>query len=71
MRVLLDFGFNYINLHRIQLRVYDFNVRAIKTYQKIGFTEVGKFREASYIDGKYIDVIFMDILQKEWQEKNK
>ncbi|HUT80645.1 MAG TPA: GNAT family protein [Candidatus Bathyarchaeia archaeon] len=71
MNVLLKFGFEYINLNRIQLRVFDFNERGIRTYEKVGFTNVGKLRQAHFFDGKYIDVIFMDILYDEWIKKNK
>ncbi len=66
MRVLLEFGFNYINLNSIRLQVNDFNERGIKTYKKVGFTEVGRLRQANFIEGKYNDLIFMDILRDEW-----
>ena len=70
MKVLLKFGFEYLNLNRIMLRVYDFNERGQKTYLKVGFTDVGKLRQAHFVNGKYHDVILMDILKEEW-EKNK
>ena len=66
MKVLLEFGFRTVNLNRIQLRVYEFNSRAINSYNKIGFIEEGRMREAFFINGEYHDVIFMSILQKEW-----
>jgi RimJ/RimL family protein N-acetyltransferase len=68
MRVLLEFGFNYLNLNSVRLRVNDFNVRGIKTYKKVGFTEVGKLRQANFVEGKYNDMIFMDILKEEWEK---
>lgn len=71
MKVILKFGFDILNLNRIQLRVYDFNIRGQKCYKKVGFTEVGRFRKAAFKDGKYHDVIFMDILRDEWKEKNQ
>lgn len=71
MEVLLKIGFDYLNLNRIELRVFDFNERAIKTYKKVGFTEVGKHRQAYFRNSEYIDVIFMDILREEWLQKNK
>ncbi|RLI67681.1 MAG: N-acetyltransferase, partial [Candidatus Gerdarchaeota archaeon] len=43
-----------------------FNKRAIRTYEKVGFKMVGKLRQAHFSDGKYHDVILMDILQDEW-----
>ncbi len=74
IRLLLDYGFNYLNLHEINLHVYSFNKRAIKCYEKIGFKEYGRRRESVYINGKYYDVISMDILSSEFKEsyiKNK
>ena len=71
MRVILKIGFDYLNLHRIYLRVYEFNERGIKSYTKVGYTEIGRHRQAQYIRGKYHDVIYMDILRDEWLEKKK
>ncbi len=66
MTVLLNIGFKFLNLHRIELRVFEFNKRAIRTYEKVGFKTVGKLRQAHFSDGKYHNVILMDILQDEW-----
>jgi len=64
---MLSFGFDFLNLHSIYLRVYEFNERAKKLYEKVGFKEVGRLREAGYREGKYFDILFMDILKKEYQ----
>ncbi len=69
IKLLLDFGFNYMNLKNIQLDVLSFNERAIKCYKKSGFKEYGRRRESVYCDGEYCDVISMDILQHEFTEK--
>jgi len=66
MELLLDYGFKTVNLNRIQLRVYEFNSRAINSYNKIGFVEEGRMRQAIFINGEYHDIIFMSILQEEW-----
>ena len=74
IKLLLDFGFNYLNLHEIKLDVYEFNKRAIKCYEKIGFKEYGRRRKCKFINGKYYDSIEMDILAEEFREsyiKNK
>jgi len=66
MEILLEYGFKTVNLNRIQLRVYEFNSRAINSYNKIGFVNEGRMRQAIFINGEYHDVIFMSILQEEW-----
>ena len=74
IRLILDYGFNYMNLHSIQLHVMSFNQRALKCYKKCGFKETGKIRESRFINGKYHDIICMDILSNEFNEsyiKNK
>ncbi|NHJ05508.1 MAG: N-acetyltransferase [Candidatus Heimdallarchaeota archaeon] len=71
MRVLLKIGFDYLNMHRIQLRVIEFNERAIKTYKNVGLTEVGRFRKSQFWEGKYYDHIMMDILREEWIQIKK
>ena len=74
LKLLLDYGFNYLNLKNIILSVYSFNEIAINTYTKIGFKEIGRRRESYFLNGKYYDEIFMDILSNEFKEsyiKNK
>ena len=67
-RLILDYGFNYLNLHSIRLTVFANNERAIACYKKCGFVETGRHREKRFINGKYIDVITMDILEHEFNE---
>ena len=74
IQLLLDFGFNYLNLNNIDLSLMEFNQRALKCYQKCGFKESGRRRKCKFINGKYWDSIHMDILAEEFQDtyiKNK
>ena len=66
-KLILDYGFNILNLHNIRLEVYDFNKRAIKSYEKAGFKIIGRRREAKIIGGKKYDEIYMDILASEFE----
>jgi RimJ/RimL family protein N-acetyltransferase len=66
-RLLLEFGFNYLNLNSILLGVFSFNERAIACYRKIGFREIGRRRQARLIAGKWHDVVFMDLLADEFR----
>ena len=67
LNLLLDYGFNYLNLHNITLKVLSFNERAMKCYKKVGFKEFGRRRESNYINGKYYDEVHMDILRDEFE----
>lgn len=68
IRLLLDYGFHYLNLHSVTLQLMSFNERALKCYKKCGFKEIGRLRENKFINGKYYDTITMDILENEFNE---
>ncbi len=65
--LVLEYGFTALGLHNIMLRVFSFNERAIRTYLRIGFREIGRRREAHQLYGKAYDVIYMDCLATEFQ----
>lgn len=66
-RLMLDFGFNILNLHHIHLSVLNFNKRAIKCYEKVGFKTIGKLSEYRQIGGERFDMILMEILSKDFE----
>lgn len=66
VRVLVQYGFDTLNLHRIYLRVFETNPRAIRAYEKAGFTLEGRQRQAEFRNGKYIDMLVMSILRDEF-----
>jgi RimJ/RimL family protein N-acetyltransferase len=68
LTLLVDYGFKALNLHNIGLRVYSFNGRAIKSYEKVGFKKIGKRREALLRKDERHDIIIMDILFNEFCE---
>ena len=71
LSLLIDYGYKALNLHNIMLKVYSFNERAIKSYEKIGFKIIGKRRESLKRGNKTYDVIYMDLLYNEFYEKYK
>jgi diamine N-acetyltransferase len=68
MGLLLHHGFSTLNLHRIYLRVYEDNPRAVRSYEKAGFVHEGRMRQAEFHDGRYHDVLFMSVLRPEWED---
>ncbi|WIV21034.1 GNAT family protein [Paenibacillus polygoni] len=64
---MLRYGFNTINLHRIDLTVYTFNPRAIHVYEKIGFKREGLHRDTLYLDERFYDMLTMAILEDEFR----
>ena len=66
IRLILDYGFNTLNMHNIMLSVHADNKGGIACYKKVGFKEAGRRREWAFKDGQYVDVIYMDILAREF-----
>ncbi len=67
IKLLLEFGFKYLNLHSIRLSLLSINERAHKCYLKCGFKDAGKSREEIFLNGKYYDKLYMDILEGEFE----
>lgn len=65
-RTILRFAFEELNLHRVELEVFDFNTRAMRSYEKAGFHHEGTRRQALFRHGRYHDVHLMSILQSEY-----
>lgn len=70
MRIILRFAFYELNLHRVSLNVFDYNPRAIRSYEKAGFTHEGRVRQSLNRAGRRWDVVYMGILRAEWERMN-
>lgn len=66
VEVFVDGAFRAMPLHRIELFVLPDNVRAIRCYEKAGFTREGLLRKYQFARGKMRDVVVMSILHEEW-----
>lgn len=68
VQLMVEHGFNHINLNRIYLYVHENNPRAIRAYERAGFVHEGRLRQDAYRDGQYLDVLVMSIMRNEWQD---
>ena len=59
VKTLVDFCFSNLNLHKVYVRVFSSNKRAIRCYEKAGFKIEGNLRDEHYINGRYEDVVLM------------
>jgi RimJ/RimL family protein N-acetyltransferase len=66
MKLVLNFGFEQLNLNRVTLDVFGYNQRAYRSYIKCGFKEEGRLRQWMQRGGERFDLIFMGILREEW-----
>ena len=62
-RLIVDYGFDQLGLHRIELEVYAFNPRARRAYEKVGFVAEGVLRDALLWDGDWVDAVMMSMLE--------
>ena len=67
MRLALRYAFLELNLYRVSLTVFDYNERAIRSYEKAGFRHEGRMREFMLRDGQRWDLVYMGILRQEWE----
>jgi len=51
-----------LGYHKMVLAAFPFNGPGIALYQRLGFREVGIYREQGLLDGKWVDVIVMEKL---------
>lgn len=64
LRLMLDYGFRTLNLHNIMLYVHADNEPGLACYEKLGFREFGRRTESKFKDGRYVDVVHMEILDR-------
>lgn len=69
LKLLIEYAFDYLNLHNVMLVVYSFNEVAINAYKKVGFKEFGRRHEALLLKGKYYDDIYMEILESDYRKE--
>jgi RimJ/RimL family protein N-acetyltransferase len=66
-RLLIKYGFEQLNLHRISSGAISFNERSIRLHLSVGFKEEGREREVRFRNGKYYDQVLFGLLRTEWK----
>jgi RimJ/RimL family protein N-acetyltransferase len=67
MRALCRFAFEEMDLRRIYLGVMEFNARAIRSYEQVGFVVEGRLRQDTYLGGHYYDSFIMGLLREDFE----
>jgi RimJ/RimL family protein N-acetyltransferase len=68
-RLMVDYAFRALNLHRVWLHVYENNPAAVRVYEKVGFRREGILRQDVYREGRYWDALAMGLLRDEWDAR--
>ncbi len=69
LELLVRYAFWELNLHRVGLDVISYNTAAIRSYEKAGFQQEGRMRDAVFRQGKRYDRIMMSLLKPDWKNK--
>lgn len=65
-RLMLDYAFTALGLHNVMLTVFEFNHAGLRAYEKAGFREFGRRRQARAMGGRMWDEVYMDCLATEF-----
>lgn len=65
-KAVIDYGFNKIQLHKVQICHRSNNMPSKKVIEKCGFSYEGALRDYFFIDGKYYDRLYYSILREEY-----
>ncbi len=69
-KLVVEYGFNRLNLESIYLGVNDKNEAAIKVYKNAGFVPDGRYRKFIYNDGIFYDSLNMTITKEDFKSGN-
>lgn len=67
----IDFGFEVLNMNRIDTEVIENNIASLKSALFVGFIEEGRKRNCIHKCGEYLDSIILGILNNEWKELDR
>lgn len=71
LEAIISYGFNRLNLYRLEAEVIENNAPSIRLMKKAGFTEEGRLREAKFMNGSYHDLLRFGLLRREFDTKTK
>lgn len=66
-KLIIDYGFKQLNLHRISSSAIEYNERSIKLHKKLGFKEEGRRRKIYFKNGQFWDELIYGLLKEEWK----
>lgn len=69
VRVMLRYAFDELGLNKVELGVWEYNERARRAYEKVGFRVEGTRRAAAFHAGRYWAQIQMGILRDEFRQE--
>ncbi len=71
LEAIIDYGFKFLNLHRIEALVGKENIPSLRLMEKNNFIREGVLREHYYVAGKFEDSILFSKLREEYLNEKK
>lgn len=62
VKVLIDYGFNSLKLHRIEIRCVTNNIRSQNVAESLGFQKEGVLKDAIHHYGEYFDAVLYSLI---------
>lgn len=60
--LMMDYAFCTLKLHKVTSTPFSHNLRMVRCLEKCGFHREGMLRDALLVNGQYIDVVIMGII---------
>jgi hypothetical protein len=64
---LMDYAFHLRNVRKVRLSAATTNARDLGCHRACGFVEEGRLREQQWLDGRFVDVVYIRVLRREWR----
>ncbi len=68
-KAVIAYGFDKINLHKVQICTKTINAPSKRVIEKCGFTYEGTLRDYFYMNGTYVGRLFFSMLRSEYKSK--
>jgi ribosomal-protein-alanine N-acetyltransferase len=67
VRRLTTLAFTRYDLHRVYAVIQGGNIASRRCFEKVGFQHEGRWRDARYVNGAFIDLHYYAMLEHEWR----
>jgi ribosomal-protein-serine acetyltransferase len=66
---LLDYLFDEMGLHRVEIRCGAGNTRSCAIPERLGFTREGVARQGEWVNDRWVDLVVWGMLEEEWRAR--
>ena len=67
MKLIMEYGFNELNLHRLWVEIFSLSNENIKLFTELKFVKEGTLRDKVWRDGKWWDSHIYSMIMTDYQ----